>query len=330
LINGRLYGNTTPNYSMLLPPGNYRITVRKNGYVDYNSTIVLSAAGVTLQVNLVQPGAASAPAMVPQGVVPNAMPNAATPRNAIPMPNTVPAPDISQNNNRRPVPQIFNYALTVAANVNGADIFINGNPAGKAPFSTQIPNGSYTILVRAPGFVDYNQNFVVNGGPVQVNAMLQGLSYQVSVNANVNGALVFINGAQMGQTPYAASMPQGNYTVLVRATGYTDYQVQIAVNGPQAVNAALQPMIATWQLKLPENYGNRDRDAKPGRFTEVQFWVDGVLQDQPQGRMAESGQIMPGRHLIRFISGGLVAETQVDIQAGGEYIFEPFIGINVK
>ncbi len=293
LLNGRLIGNTTPNFSTLVPPGNYTVTVRKAGYRDYNNSFALTAGGITLQVFLAG-GGGGAP--------------------LLPAPNTL--------------SQAMNYNLSVQSNVNGAAVFINGNQAGQTPFSAQVPPGSYSVLVRAPGFLDYNQSIIVGNGPAQVNAMLQGQNQMLTVQSNVNGAVVFINGNQAGQTPFSTQVPAGSYTVLVRAPGYTDFNQNVMVgNGPAQVNAMLQGMFSSWQLSLPDNMRVRDM---PGQARGLEIWIDGVQQPTAQGQMSAGGQLTPGRHVIRLVSGSMATETQVDIQAGRSYIFEPYLGLNVK
>jgi archaellum component FlaF (FlaF/FlaG flagellin family) len=225
-------------------------------------------------------------------------------------------------------PQVFNHNLTVSANVNGADVYVNGNLAGKTPFNGQVPQGSYTVVVKAPGYNDYTQNVVVNG-PTRVNANLQGMTYQLSVTAaNVHGATVFVNGAQVGQSPYQAFLLPGSYTVTIKAPGFIDYQVQVNVNGPQAVNAVLQPMSASWQFIIPDGFLNRDIRQGQSRYIEV--YLDGIRQPDVPGSAVAAGQMTAGRHVFRFVIGGMAVEAQVDAQAGRGYLLEPYIGINVK
>jgi len=227
-----------------------------------------------------------------------------------------------------PPPQVFSHNLTVSANVNGADVYVNGNFAGKTPFTGQVPQGSYSIVVKAPGYSDYSQDVVVRG-PMRINATLQGMTYQVNVTAaNVHGATVFVNGAQVGPSPYQAFLLPGSYTLTIKAPGFIDYQVQINVNGPQTINAVLQPMTATWQFRIPEGFLNRD--IRQGQSRHIQVYVDGVLQAESQGPSVASGQMTAGRHGFRFVIGGMSVETQIDAQAGRNYVLEPFIGINVK
>jgi hypothetical protein len=224
--------------------------------------------------------------------------------------------------------QSQNQQLSVQSNVAGAIVYINGNAAGKTPFASQVPAGSYSVQVKAPGYADFNQNIVVGNAPAAVNAVLQALTFQLNVGANVQGAVVLLNGGQAGQTPFATQLPQGSYTVTVRAPGYNDYQAQVTMNGPQAVNAVLQPMVATWQLRLPDALLNKD--IKTGQSRGIQVWIDGVQQAEALGPIAAAGQLLPGRHVVRLVSGGLAIETTIEAQAGKAYTFEPVMGLSVK
>ena len=160
--------------------------------------------------------------------------------------------------------------------------------------------------------------------PARVDTTLQGLSYQVSVNANVNGALVFVNGQQVWQTPNVALLMPGSYTLLVRAPGFLDYQVPLNVSGPQSLYVSLQSATSPWQLRVPE--GMYNREAEPGRGMRI--WIDGALQAVADGQA--SGQLTIGRHVVRIAAGDLVSETPIDVQIGKAYVFEPFLGISVK
>jgi len=234
-LAGQLIGNTNPNLFLNVRMGTYSLTVAKPGFMRFDTMVTVGQGGAQVQANLGTPGGGMAP-------------------NTIPVPNNIPAPP--------PPPQIFNYGLTVSSNVNGAMVFINGNQAGQTPLTAQVPAGSYTVLVRAPGFLDFNQNVVVGNGPAQVNAFLQS-------------------------------------------------------------------MIATWQLVLPDNV--RNRDFRPEQFREgIQIWIDGARQDTAPGPIIASGQLTPGRHVIRLVAGGLSSETQIDVQAGQALNLVPFIGVNVQ
>jgi hypothetical protein len=349
-INGKPAGYTTPNFSFLVPAGKVQVRVQKNGFQTFETIVQATNKPITLNVNLLPIGAQQPPPQPVQGSISvNAnIPGAdvyinganvgRAPLNyAVPANGTysvqVRAPgynDFSTNVtvsgpvqvNATLTPQIINYSISINSNVQGAEILINGNRAGTTPFSAQVPAGSYTVLVRAPGYFDFTQNVVVNG-PIQVNATLQGMTYQLSVDAaNYRGADVFINGNQAGKTPFVGMLQPGTYSVVVRAPGFSDYAATATMNGPQNIVAALQPAAASWQIALSEAYTNKD--LKGGHWSHIQIYVDGALQKAP------SGQVLAGRHVIRLVSGGLSVETTVEFQPGRTYTFEPVMGLTVK
>jgi hypothetical protein len=284
-INGRQAGYATPNFSFLVPRGKVQIRVQKNGFKTFETIVNVANQPVNLNVALEPIGAPA------------------------------PAPVIIQP------PQIIQHSISVNANIHGADVIINGNTAGKTPFSAQVPPGSYSITVRAPGYLDFNQNVVVNG-PTQVNAILQGMMYGLVVNANVQGADVFINGNPAGKTPYNGQVPGGAYNVTVRAIGYQDFNQSVVVGGPTQVNAILQPSFASWQVILPDAFVNRD--LKGGHWSQIQIYVDGVPQKSP------NGAVSAGRHVFRMTSGGMAFEAQVDLQPGRTYTLEPTFGFTIR
>jgi hypothetical protein len=362
-INDKLYTQTAPNLVVDLPIGVYAIKVMKPGFYDFHGSVTVRVRANVINAilqPLPPPPPPPAPVPVPGlktskgGTIPlfplnisSNVPGAQVFINGRSVGQTplsqnvlggnydirVTAPgyaDFQQRMNVRSPTQInailqgMSSQFSVSSNVNGADVIINGNPAGKTPFSAQLPMGSYSVQVRARGYFDFQQNVVVGNGPSQVNAVLQPLGYQVSVNANVQGAAVIVNGQSVGQTPFATSLAPGNYSLIVRAPGYIDYQLQLSVNGPQAINATLQGATASWQFRIPEGFLNRERERDKDQRRNMQLWVDGVPEND------FTGQMTAGRHVLRFVSGGLAVETQVDVQAGRSYVFEPFLGINVK
>ncbi len=358
-INGRLMGTTAPNIALLLPAGQYAVKVAKAGFLPYDTTVNLSSSGTVINVNLVQPGAPPPP---PQAQRMNTLPPPALLNNfSISVQSNVPGAQVIINGNpagttpfssqvpvgsytvlvRAPgyldysqnvlVNGVVNlqanlipiaFSLSVNANVAGAEVIINGNSAGRTPFSAQVPGGSYSVLVRAPGYQDFSQNVVVSGA-AQVNANLQPLSYQLNVVAtNVNAAQVLLNGNPMGQTPFVSMLPPGTYGLTVRAPGYLDFSTQLTLTGTQTVTATLMPSLAGWQLSFPESFVNKD--LKGDHAAQVQVYIDGVQQ------RAANGQLAAGRHVLRLVAGGLAFETNIDVQAGKTYTFEPTLGLMVR
>ena len=357
-VSGRLLGTTSPNLALLLPAGTYQVKVVKSGFNDFDATVNLPSSGAVVQANLVAKGTAAPP---PAPAKPNVLTftlsvtaNVAGATVTVNGQGVGPAPwssqlqmgaytvlvsapgyaDYSQTVNLvsesvkvNAVLQPKSVQLTVTANVAGAEVYINGRLAGNAPFSAQVPPGSYAVLVRASNYVDFTQNVVVNGA-TQVTATLQPQNYQLDVDSTVSGAEVSVNGVAYGKTPWAALLPPGSYVVGVKAPGYQDYSAQVTMNGAQKVFASLQPLMASWQIKLPEIIVNKD--LKGGHWSQLQVYVDGVQQKGTGNTAATTGQFLPGTHAIRIVSGALATETRFEAKAGLAYTIEPSFGLAVK
>jgi hypothetical protein len=365
-INNKLYTKTVQNLTIQLPPAVYQITIAKAGFNEFraNVNVQASSRNNVLSVQM-QPVQAPAQLPAPRLLVPTFVLNVASnvagatvflgaqPSGQTPLGLNLPrgrydirvtAPgytdfvqqvDLSGPMTVNAILQGSSQTLSVnATNIAGADVYINGNLAGRTPFQAQVPSGSYQVVIKAGGFFDYAQNVVVGASSVQVNAALQPQAFQVAINSNVQGALVFLNGNQAGQTPFAAALPPGSYNLVVRAIGYLDYQAQIVVTGPAAVNALLQSAMAGWQLVLPEFRfapGEGEKlDARGLRPRLVRVWMDGEEQRDLPGPVAASGQVAPGKHKLRLEFAGFVTELQFDAAAGGSYTLEPSLGLRVR
>jgi hypothetical protein len=365
-VNEMLLARTGPHLVLTMPAGVYSVRVTKAGFQDYvNPRVVLKALGGTsLDVNL-QRVAAAAPAPAPVPARPAPVPARPAPATSAPAQSAVaapiqpvpqsaktmaapaPAPVVTpsaapapapamtpsaappppapvQRNTFRPRVVEASFQLNVEANVRGAQVYIDDRLVGRTPLGLNVTRGIYIIRVTAPGYQDFIQRANVHS-PMQVEAVLRALLAQLTVTSNIQGADVFINGSLVGQAPYSAALSMGSYSVTVRAPGYFDYQADLSLNGPQTINAALQPALASYRFVVPESFfrkGGKDEGLPLQR--RVQLWVDGILDRD------FSGQLSPGLHVLRFTAGDLITEAQVEVQAGRSYVFEPYLGINVR
>jgi hypothetical protein len=343
LINGAMVGKAP--YSAQYPAGTYTVVVRWGGYNDFTQTVTLNGNyTVNAVLTPTQPApppqysftvnanVAGANVAINGSIVGRAPYSAQLQAGSYTITVSYPGySDWSQSvvvNGPGQVNAVLSpmqAPLSVNANVQGADVYINGNRVGRTPTTVQLAPGTYTVTVRAVGYGDFNQTVQLQPmGQAQVNAVLTALQAPLSVNANVQGADVYVNGSPVGRTPVTVQLAPGTYTVTVRAQGYGDFNqtVQLQPMGQAQVNAILTPVMSGWQVSIPDSIVNRDM--KGGHWSQIMIYVDGQLQK------GSSGQVGPGRHVLRVTSGGVAAEVVFDVQPGRTYVFEPFFGITVK
>ena len=280
-IDGKLAGYTTPNFSFLIGPGPRTITLKKTGYKDFVQNITITNQPYTLNVVLIPIGAVTPP------------------------------------------PQTVQHTLTVNANVQGAQVLINNVQAGFTPFNAKMAPGSYSLLVRAAGYSDFSQNLVINGNTV-INAVLQAVTVPIVLNMNISGAEIYLNGSLIGKasgTQFNTSVIPGTYSLIIRLPGYNEYNEQINVmpGSGYIANINLHYAMANYQFTIPAAILNPDMKGNP--WSQIRLFIDGVAQKDFKG------QLMPGNHSVRVITGAIQLDTIINVIAGRNYVFE--IGANI-
>lgn len=127
---------------------------------------------------------------------------------------------------------------------NGANVYIDGQLVGQAPVNFSANAGQRQIKITLEGYRDYTATInVVGGRTTVVNAPLQAIPREgtLTVRSNVAGALVFINGNQVGRigsngTLTVTRLPVGNHEVVVIAPGFRAFVQAFTIQPGQVTN----------------------------------------------------------------------------------------------
>ncbi|GAB1432061.1 hypothetical protein MASR2M29_06860 [Spirochaetota bacterium] len=289
MLDGKLVGVANPRLTVSVAPGSYTLIVRKSGLPEFKQTIVVGAGGLTVNAPL-----GSAPSTAPQTFAP---------------PTTT-----------------ANFPLNITSNISGADVIINNISVGKTPYNGSVPAGSYNVIVRAAGYNDYSQTVSV-AGPSTVSANLSPLMVSLNLGNLIPGAQVIINGKLIGTAASSGSfvtqLAPGSYTLTIRAAGFMEFSVPLSVgSGGYSYNPVLQPLTAKYSINLPQAMLNPSFGSNP--WSQIQVYVDDRLVS---GNM---GEVSPGRHSIRIVSGAFQITNSYNFEAGKTYIIEPFVGSNIR
>ncbi len=286
-INGKLVGYTRPTFVQAMPTGTYTVRIEKKGFNTWEQSLLVSGKTVRARVNLSPSGGAAAGG------------------------GQLGAPKILGQTPTK-------YRYTINSNVSGATVFINNSLRGKTPLTIELEEGSYNVMVQAPGYKSHSYKINLSRSE-EYYAQLQANTYNLHVRSNVSGAEVILNGAVVGRTPYRADVAGGNYRVQVRAPGFSPWESNIALNSTTTLDATLLPMRGKVEVIIPSSLMDRNN-----RRDVFQLYVNGAPQSALQV------DLDPGRHTIKVVSGALSVERIVTVEAGKTYRLELSASLNLR
>jgi hypothetical protein len=137
-------------------------------------------------------------------------------------------------------------ALTVKVNVPGAKIIIDGKEKGEGPLMDrlQLGPGYHNVKVEAPGFIPDDRDIQIVSGAQRVLDVFLVKAPRVgtvTVESNVEGADVVIDGKEAGSAPFTGELDEGRHTILVKKDGHRSYSLSIDLktNQSRLVSATL-------------------------------------------------------------------------------------------
>ncbi|HNQ25804.1 MAG TPA: PEGA domain-containing protein [Methanoregulaceae archaeon] len=202
-----IYQGVTSTLIGNLVPGSHSVRLTKAGYQDWTGTVSISA-GATAYLN----------------------------------------PTLVQN----PQPQYATVSISsnpAGASVYGDGVYVGQTRAGSPLVFTSVKPGTHTLLLTKSGYQDYQttqsvaagQDYVVS---VTLNPVQNPTTGGISVISAPSQAEVYLNNAFKGLTPITLdSLTPGSYTVLIKLSGYQDWQAtqQVTAGQTAQVSATLLP-----------------------------------------------------------------------------------------
>lgn len=122
--------------------------------------------------------------------------------------------------------------LRVECATKGAQVFVNNQLRGTAPWSGSLASGSYLVEVRMDGYQPQKQTITLaqNDNKAVTIPELQRVSGRINIDYRPLGSEVFIDGKKVGTTPNVfRDIPVGNRSVEIRKEGYETIRKSVAV-----------------------------------------------------------------------------------------------------
>jgi len=146
-------------------------------------------------------------------------------------------------------------SVSLTTNPPGAFLYVNGVYAGQTSVGSpllfpQAPAGTYSILITKSGYQDYTENVIVEAGKVYtltitLTPVQKPTTGGISVISSPSQSEVFLNNAFKGLTPITLDeLTPGTYTVLLKLSGYQDWQTtqQVIAGQTSQISATLIPV----------------------------------------------------------------------------------------
>jgi len=130
-------------------------------------------------------------------------------------------------------------AVTIESDPSGAAIYLDDKTKliGQTPFTIKLDPGKYKLYLNLDGHVPFDQDLDVRAGqPLTLHFKLEKFQRvgKVRVKTNVRGASLFIDGRNVGLTPYTELivLDEGPHQIAVSKDEYLPYnkEVQVVVN----------------------------------------------------------------------------------------------------
>lgn len=111
-----------------------------------------------------------------------------------------------------------------------------GEPPPAGDFRLSLNPGTHVFTVSRSGFADAVVNKTMTpGSTVALKLELDKLPATIHVASSQEGAVVAVNGLDIGIAPLDVSRPAGTYRVIVRKSGFKTYDQQLAVQPGQEI-----------------------------------------------------------------------------------------------
>ncbi len=245
--------------------------------------------------------------------------------------NTTPSPD---NETAFPLHTVsFICSASEVSACQNATLVLNGqsvqqkDPITGYPYIS-VPQGTYTLLVSSPGYIPFQETFIVNGPTEKVFTLIPISS--TANNGNINNsspqykigflcsspqeaacqkATIIFNGQQITlQDPdgyYYAVIPQGTYKLSVSSPGYISLEETVTVQGVMNKSFSLLPAPFFDGIQHFTDISLNDPLYNATAYLKKHGWIQGY----PNG--AYGGQNLLNRaEFARIITNGMTNTPQ--------------------
>ncbi len=135
------------------------------------------------------------------------------------------------------------FRVTLESVPSHAEIWINGDYAGKTPLKTELLNGENNIKLVKKNFETFTKTIDVSKEGVRL-FHLEKQKYTLSITTRPSGATVKINGKNMGKTPATLTLPYGHHKVSFKTERHFPRKKKINLDEDMDISYRLARTVA--------------------------------------------------------------------------------------
>ncbi len=165
-----------------------------------------------------------------------------------------------------------------------AEVLLDGRLVGTSPLTRgEISSGEHELSIRKPLYHEHKEIFVVeDGDDKSFDIALEPAYGQLIIDSDQQGAEVFIDGRQVGTTPYEnLQQPSGRYNVRVSKELYSDSNEQVIVQDGELTRRF---------IPLSRNFGTLEVSAEG---------ADIYLDNRLMARDSWNSDLTPGQYRLK-------------------------------
>ncbi|MBN2529288.1 MAG: PEGA domain-containing protein [Deltaproteobacteria bacterium] len=187
------------------------------------------------------------------------------------------------------IPDVAQIHFISDPSISDAEVFVDGDSKGTIKKELEIPSGRHLIEITKDGFQKWSRWFELQQAEkrdvkVELEADLGDVN--VAAQPSVKDSFVFINDENKGPVPWSGKLPPGQYTVNVKAPGFSGTAQTVLVETGKKSDVTIKLIDDTKTGKLSVA-------AEPA-VENAQVFVDDVAK----GPSPWSGVVSSGHHKI--------------------------------
>lgn len=271
----------------LLLPGEYRLAARAEGYVPLDVPFTVGDAAeqkLSFEMALL-PGKLTLISEPAADVFIDGNPRGTTPLNALELaagthslllraPRHL-AHEAAIEIEGRGVEQTLNVKLvpgwapvSLRSLPAGAEILVDGQPAGRTPATLELGAGAHELALRLPGYASWRDsiNVVANTALDLPEVKLAPAAGTLRLSSTPSGASVRVGDSFRGRTPLELSLPPGQpQRVQLSAPGHRSAErtVELAADASESLSVTLEPILGRIALDVQPADAEIKVDGRP-------------------------------------------------------------------